>query len=398
VFSNQLFCDTFILHQLEEIFMRFIFSVTIFCALFSCSKGGKGDTTKHKEDKTLTIPKLVVPKPIPRFGKVPPKIMAQFESLALALKTSKGSIDVPVLIGKYVPGFIKVKGNNVFFEDKGTVKVLEVRKKRLYAIVFEMKTSHDLEKDEKDEDCDAQCKKEREKEMKEYQNDEDGDDGQVNEGEGDDGPKEEVEPGHLYVLYLKRLTRGKMTVGVAYFKESSIFYDPKPKVTFSPFFKETGAFMISYEDNSLDNDGDDSENKTVDGGITTILFSLDDKVVKEQTSFDDGATSDSWGITDSEHNEISWRKGKVSSKIYLIQTSVISKRAVNTGDDLDEPPFWTCSKEYIVTAIPLKGHKWKVMKAKDMVDLRKYEPIMKNIPKDVKIEKSSREEPKACSL
>ena len=367
--------------------------ITLILALFSCSGGKKQKTTSDPHKATPKIPKPATLKVLPRFGTVPKTLQGQFENLASALKKLKGSVTLSSFIDAQIPGFSKIKGND-FSEGKVTVRVLEVRrKKQLYALFLELKPDlkeADNKKDE-EEECDAACKKERDEEMKTFKD---------GEGEGEDGEnaKEEPEPGEVYLLYPKKLTAGPMVIGTSFIKECTIFNDPSPKVTFSPYFKETGTFMVTYEDNSADEDGDNADHRSVEGGTTTLLYSLDHTTVKEQWAVTDGSTDEVPGLSKSEHSALSWRKGKTTNAIYLIIKNVTVKQQYNTGDDLDAPPLWTCSTEYLVTAIPLSGHTWKELKPKEVDTLRVHEPAIGTLPKNESIiKKDAKEMPKACT-
>ncbi|MBU1238998.1 hypothetical protein KKF84_12575 [Myxococcota bacterium] len=359
--------------------MRNLFGVLIILAQVGCAEKGTNNTTtapskvkKASVPKAPTTPKMIKANLGARFAAVPQTTMAQFEGLLSDLKKVKEPIHLSKFITRRFTTSALTKKPD-WDHEKKNIRVLEVRKGRLLVIFVELKAVPSKE------EIEAKKREARERHQA--------------------GAGEEAEPyekGTLIAIHLKRGVNG-FNVLASEMQSSSMFAG-EPKVIFSPYFKETGTFLVSFYDASEDQDGSGNDGQIQEAGTSLAAYSLDDNQIKKQVHFTDGSMKGLSGLKESEHVALSWKKGKNTKSVYLIQKYLKVKRQVNTGENLDAPPYWRCSTNYKVTAIPLTGHKWKTLTKKEATALKDKEPLLQDLPEDSEGEKSSPNKPKMCSI
>jgi hypothetical protein len=338
--------------------MRCTLIFLLFSISFSCSKPKKTQKkTIVKKEKKPQLPKL--PKPVKsvagtKLKPVSKKLLENLEILISELGEYEETINISTVFKKHFKGF---DSKNIDFPlpAKANLRVMEISKDRLYGAMLWIepvvgKTKGKLKKSE-------------------------------NEEEPNDD--KEIESFGLFVSIKFINNKAKIVLQKC---ESSGMGDENAVIMFPPFFKYTGAFVVSYKTKAPSEKENDLDDKTSDIGATTDVFELSNNGIKRFSSFIESIEESVPGFNIEDETNTSWIKSSLNKSVYFVMTTITIKEYYNTGEDLDDPHSFVCSRTIKVVAMPMNGLKWKYLKKKGIDQLRKTDPAFKKIPKDLKEE------------
>jgi hypothetical protein len=344
--------------------MRYLLMFLLFTLVSSCSKPNKPKKTVAKKEKKTVVkkvpklPKTVKLKIVKKLKPVPKKLIEKLETLVASLKTYNGkTINISTVFKKHFKGF-KSKDVDFALPAKSKLRVKEIRKDRLYGAMLWIE----------------QVVKPKNKSKNNYKESD----------EEEPYEEEEIEPFCLFIFVKFQNKKAKIVIQKG---ESISMENKNAKITFPPFFQYTGAFIVTYEaKESPDMEKIKSDTSTREEGVTHDIMELSNNGIMVFRSFTESIDETSPGNNIGEETSTTWIKSLYTNTVYILMTTVITTEYYNTGEDIDAPPTFHCTRTTNAIAMPLYGSKWKYLKKNEFNKLGKTDPALKKVPKEIKVD------------
>jgi hypothetical protein len=314
--------------------MKFLYFILIMLFMVTCSKGEKKNTKPvHKAETTPKLPKTVKLKIVPWFKPVPKEVQTKLENLVNALKRVKGAVNVVSILKKYLP---KSDIDMHFITDKieyQTVKVIEIKDsiprgthRGIHrgilrgilrgAMVFLTSTGKNKELD------------------------------------------------HFTIII--ESSQNKPPYMILY-PSTKIFSYPV-KLVLSPYFKETGAFIFSYQKNKKK---------------FFYLKIIGKGDMKEKLIFTQIHDKDGRGYYLKNKVDFFWVRDNSINAFYVVAVSKSINHYFVISSGITGSRY-SCHRAHSITKISLMDEKLKTLTFTETTNLLKNDPIFKHIPKKFK--------------